>query len=177
MSKTVPFLSKEEAKAELNKALAKGKTKAKDAKASPNQLKKANKIKEAAKGELKMSSPGHLARCRAMVGNHWPAAALLYRIAYLWEHIKPKWKGHDGECLAMSRADWATSAGLGPGEINTALKRLREYAAHVVTIKQEGIGAGKRLYVYFDPIAFREALNTEGYEIKVMANEGLSPFT
>lgn len=176
MSKVVPFLPPQKVKGVLTKLSAKGKTKAKDAKASPSQLKKANKIREAAKGALKMSSPSHLARCRAMVGNHWPAAALLYRIAYLWVHIEPKWKGHDGECLAMSRADWATSAGLGPGEINTALKRLREYATHIVTIKQEGIGAGKKLYVYFDPIAFREALNMEGYEIKIMANDGLSLF-
>lgn len=176
MSKVIPFLPKEKAKAELGKFLAKGKTKAKDAKAPPSKQKQAKKIKEAAKAELKMSSPGHLARCRAIVGGCWQATALLYRIVYLWNHINPKWRGNDGECLAMSRADWATSAGLGPGEINTALKRLRKYASHIVTIKPEGIGAGKKLYVYFDRQAFDEALKTEGYEIKVMANEGLSLF-
>jgi len=176
MSEVIPFLSKEKAKAELGKALAKGKTKAKDAKAPPSKLKQAQKIKEAAKRELKMSSPGHLARCRAIVGCHWPATALLYRIAHLWRTINPKWKGNDGECLAMSRENWANSAGLGPGEMNTALKRLREYASHIVTIKQEGVGARKKLYVYFDRQAFDEALTTEGYEIKVMADEGLSLF-
>ena len=176
MSKVIPFLPKEKAKVELNKALTKGKTKAKDAKAPSSKQKQAQKIKEAAQGKLKMSSPGHLARCQAIVSCHWPAAVLLYRIAYLWRTINPKWKGNDGECLAMSRADWATSAGLGPGEMNTALKRLREYAAHIVTIKPEGIGAGKKLCVYFDCGAFGEAMRTEGYEIKVMANEGLSLF-
>jgi hypothetical protein len=176
MSKVVPFLPKEKAKAELGKLLAKGKTKAKDAKAPPSKMKQAKKIKEDAKRELKMSSPGHLARCRAIVGCHWPATALLYRAAHLWRTINPKWKGNDGECLAMSREQWASSAGLGPGEMNTALKRLREYAPHIVTIKPEGIGAGKKLCVYFDVQAFDEALKAEGYEIKVMANEGLSLF-
>jgi hypothetical protein len=94
----------------------------------------------------------------------------------LWAHIAPKLKGHDGECLKLSKADWATSAGLGPGEINTALKRLRQYALHIVVIKAEGIGSAKRLCVYFDPDAFFEALAVEGYEIKVAANEGLSVF-
>lgn len=176
MINVIPFLPEAKAKAEMKKVLAKGKTKAKDAKAPPSKLRQAKKIKEAAKRELKMSSPGHLARCQAAVGCHWPAAVLLYRIAYLWRTINPKWKGNDGPCLAMLKADWATSAGLGPGEINTALKRLREYAAHIVTIKPEGIGAGKKLCVYFDSDAFDEAMQTEGYEIKVMANEGMSLF-
>jgi hypothetical protein len=176
MSKVIPFLPKEKAKAELDKLLAKGKTKAKDAKAPPSKQKLAKSIKEEAKGKLKMSSPGHLARCRAIVGCHWPAAALLYRIAHLWQVINPKWKGNDGQCLAMPKADWATSAGLGPGEINTALKRLRAYVPHIVRIKPEGIGAGKKLCVYFDRHAFDEALKTEGYEIKIAANEGLSLF-
>ena len=176
MPNVIQFLPQAKAKAEMKKALGKGKTKAKDAKAPPSKLKQAKKIKEAAKCELKMSSPGHLARCQAAVGCHWPAAVLLYRIAYLWRTINPKWKGNDGPCLAMLKADWATSAGLGPGEINTALKRLREYAAHIVTIKPEGIGAGKKLCVYLDSEAFEEAMQTEGYEIKVMANEGMSLF-
>ncbi|MFC3100940.1 hypothetical protein [Altererythrobacter lauratis] len=176
MTKVTPFLSKAKAKAEVEKHLSKGKTKAKDAKAPPSKQTQAAKIKERMKGKLRMSSPGYLARCRAIVGGDLAAAALLYRMAHLWRVIEPKWKGNDGECLAMQKADWATSAGLGPGEINTALKRLREYAFDIVTIKPEGIGAGKKLCVYFDPIAFAEALKTEGYEIKVLANEGLSVF-
>lgn len=87
MSKVIPFLPKAKAKAELGKVLAKGKTKAKDAKAPPSKLKQAKKIKEAAKRELKMSNPGHLARCRAIVGCHWPATALLYRIAGLCQPL------------------------------------------------------------------------------------------
>ncbi|MFN4039050.1 MAG: hypothetical protein ACK4IB_06920 [Erythrobacter sp.] len=177
MSKVTPFLTKAKAKAEVEKHLSKGKTKAKDAKAPPNKQKQAQKIKERMKGKLQMSSPGQLARCRAIVCGDLVAASLLYRIAHLWRVITPKWKGNDGPCLAMSKADWATSAGLGPGEINTALRRVRKYAFHIVTIKAEGIGAGKKLCVYFDPIAFAEALKTEGYEIKVVANEGLSVFT
>ncbi|SCW89802.1 hypothetical protein SAMN02927924_03809 [Sphingobium faniae] len=177
MSNVVSLVASAEAKAKMKKALTKGQTKAKTAKAPASQIKAVENAKKAAqKAKTQLGAPGHLARCRFLVANHWGAAALLYRLAGQWRDIQGKWKGNDGACLAMSRAELASAAGLGPREIETALKRLRTYASHIVQIKVEGIGKGKKMCVYFDPLAYAEEMEKCGYEIAVAAQNGQSVF-
>lgn len=175
MSNVIKFSAK--AKSDLKKSIRNGQTKAKTAKAPASQLKAVEKAKrEAQRAKTQLGAPGHLARCRFLVGNHWGAAALLYRWAGQWRDIKGKWKGNNGECLAMTRAELASSAGLGAREIETALKRLRTYAPHIVQIKIEGVAQYKKLCVYFDPIAYAEEMENSGCEIAVAAQNGQSAF-
>lgn len=177
MSNVVSLIASAQAKAKMKKALAKGQTKAKTAKAPVSQIKAVENAKKAAqKAKTQLGAPGHLARCRFLVGNHWGAAALLYRLAGQWRDIKRRWNGKRGPCLAMSRAELTSAAGLGSREIETALKRVRSYAFHIVQIEVEDVGKHKKMCVYFDPIAYAEEMEKIGYEIAAAAQDGLSVF-
>lgn len=177
MSNVVSLIASAQAKAKMKKALTKGQTKAKTATAPASQIKAVENAKKAAqRAKTQLGAPGHLARCRFLVGNHWGAAALLYNLALKWRGIAKRWNGKRGPCLAMSRAELASAAGLTPREIETALKRVRAYAFHIVQIEVEGVGAHKRMCVYFDPIAYAEEMEKSGYEIAVAAQNGQSAF-
>lgn len=133
MPKVIPFIPKAEAKAIMQKALANGQSKAKTAITSPGQQKIAakfkQKMKDAQKTKAKLTAPGEWARCRAIVGGDYRAAALLYRVAHLWRVINPKMRlsGGSREYLAMNQAEWETSCGLGTSELkNYALPILKE---------------------------------------------------
>lgn len=177
MSNVVPLIASAQAKAKMKKALTKGQTKAKTAKAPASQIKAvANTKKAAQRAKTQLGAPGHLARCRFLVGNHWGGAALLYNLALKWRVIDKRWNGKRGPCLAMSRAELASAAGVGSREIETALKRVRSYAFHIVQIEVEGVGKDKKMCVYFDPIAYAEEMEKIGYEIAAAAQDGLSVF-
>ena len=176
MATIIPFAPKAhaKAKAELKAALAKGQTQASTATTPAGKQKLADKIVKAKQTKSKLASPGELARCRAVVGGDWRAAMLLYRIAHLWRTIHPKLTRHGKEYLAMQRADWAMSAGLSEAEMNKyALPRLRKYGFGIVEAAAMGRGADKKLWINLDPVAYHDALNSAGYELKVAANEGL----
>jgi hypothetical protein len=83
-------------------------------------------------------NPGHFAICRNLTGGDWAAAALLQRIVGLWlyrEKKGTKFLNRMGmEWIAMSRDDWALSAGLTPSEMkNRALPRLKQKCSFVTT--------------------------------------------
>ena len=165
-------------KAQIKADLEKGQTKAKTAKTPANKQKLAKRIMEAQKTKSKLATPGELARCRAIVDGDWRAAMLLYRIAYLWRTITPKLSRHGKEWLAMSRADWAMSAGLSDSElINYALPRLRTHSFGIVELRAMGRGKAKKLWVTFDPTGYLTATSAEGHELKVKAHEGVSAYT
>jgi len=106
------YLNSPKAKAQLSADMAKGGTKAKTAMPPLSNQKLAQKIKLKKQMKSKLSAPGELARCREIVGGDLRAAALLYRIAYLWRTINPRLHRHNKDWVAMSSADWAVSAGL-----------------------------------------------------------------
>jgi hypothetical protein len=162
------------AKAEMAKAVKAGTTSAKTSTAPAKKLKQAEKIaaniKAAKQRKSRLSAPGELARCRGVVSGDWRAAMLLYRIAHLWRTINPKMVRSGQEYLAMSRADWAMSAGLSEAElIKYALPRLRKYGSSFVTLQAMGNGAAKKLWANFDPKGYAEAQEDAGYELKVAA--------
>ena len=163
------------AKAGMKTQLAKGETKAKTAKTTAKQQKIAAKIKQSQQAKSKLRSPGELARCRAIVGGDMLAAALLYRIAYLWRAIHPKLQRHDKEWIAMVSEGWADSSGLSISEFkNRALPRVRKYAGTIVEIRPMGRGSDKKLWITFDYAAYQSELAEAGFELKVHAQTGLT---
>ncbi len=169
------FLKSPSAKAQAAAAMKptkeKGTTTAKTATTTASNLKQAEKIKAAKKTQSKLSAPGELARCRAHVGGDWRAGMLLYRIAHLWRALETKMKRGGREYIAMSRADWAMSAGLTDSElIKYALPRLRKYSHSIVTIEAMGSGKDKKLWVSLDTAGYREAMDIAGYELKIAAH-------
>ncbi|MBB4632925.1 hypothetical protein [Sphingosinicella soli] len=180
MSNVVSLSTSAKAKAAAKKALTKGQSNAKTAKASVREQKTAANIKRAinvkAKQQARLSAPSLWARCRAIAAGDWRAGTLLYRIAYLWETTPNKMTlpGGSREYLALTQADWCSSTGLEPSELkNYAVPRLKKYASHIVQFAPHGRGAGKQTWVHFDETAFRAALDEAGYELKVAVNEGL----
>lgn len=175
--KTAFAKAKPKAAAQTKKDLAKGTTKAKTATTPAGKQKIAEKIKQKAKAKSRLSAPSELARCRAIVGGDVLAGMLLYRLAYLYRTINPKLKRNGHEYLALSRDDLATSAGLSPSELkNRALPRVKMYASEIISIRAMGNGEDKKMWFTVDLLAYGEALNESGYEIKVAANEGGAPF-
>lgn len=171
------YLNSPKAKAQLSADMAKGGTKAKTAMPPLSNQKLAQKIKLKKQMKSKLSAPGELARCREIVGGDLRAAALLYRIAYLWRTINPRLHRHNKEWVAMSSADWAVSAGLSESEMTKyALPRLRTYSLGVVEIRAMGRGKDKKLWACLDPAGYAEALGEAGYELKAAANDGIPPF-
>jgi hypothetical protein len=166
--------------AKIKADLAKGTTKAKTATTPAGKQKFAAKIKAAQKTQSTMTSPGEFARCRAIAGGDVSAGLLLYRIAYLWTKITSKMtlSGTGQEYLAMTQADWGMSAGVEPSAIrNYAIPRLKKYAHEIVEIEVHGRGASKKTWVRFNPDAYRSALDTAGYELKISAENGAALYT
>lgn len=167
-------------KAKIKADLAKGTTKAKTATTPAGKRKFAAKIKAAQKTQSKLTAPGEFARCRAIAGGDVSAGLLLHRIAILWRSINPKMtlSGTGQEYLAMTQADWGISAGVEPSAIrNYAIPRLKKYAHEIVEIEVHGRGASKKTWVRFNPDAYRSALDTAGYELKISAENGATLYT
>jgi hypothetical protein len=86
------------------------------------------------------AQPGQFAICRNLADGDWAAAALLHRIVGLWlyrEEKKVKFLNRLGmDWIAMSRSDWAISAGLSDAEMkDRALPRLKKKCSSFVTIR------------------------------------------
>jgi hypothetical protein len=176
VSTVVPFIPKAEAEAKMQKALAKGKTKAKTATTPASKQKIAERIKKAGQAKARLTAPGAIARCRHIAGGDLRAAVLLYKIAGMWKAIESKMTlpGGSKEYLALTQAQWADVAGLGESECRKyAIPRLKKYANHVVQFEAHGRGAGKQTWVHFDEMAYRAALDEAGYELKIAASAGL----
>lgn len=172
-----PKLASKTAKAHMKTALEKGQTKAKTAQTPASKQKLAERIKAAQHTKARLSSPGEWARCRALMGGDWRAGELLYRIAHLWRAINPKMKRGSKEMLAMSREDWAMSAGLSGSELkNYALPILRKFGHAFVEVHAIGRGSDKKVAVEFDPLSFEAAKAGATYEMMVAASDGQVPF-
>ena len=89
----------------------------------PNVSPDAKKVK--AKRHWRM--PNFLAQARLLAGSDWRAGMLLYRIKQVWDGTKERRLHRCGaEWVAMSRADWARSAGLSDSEIkNYAIPEIK----------------------------------------------------
>ncbi len=84
----------------------------------------------------KWIAPGQLAVCRNLADGDLVAGVLLYRIFGLWKVRPKKLTRMNREWLAMSRDDWARSAGLTVAEIkNRALPKLRSHCASFLEIR------------------------------------------
>jgi hypothetical protein len=86
------------------------------------------------------ATPGHFAICRNLTDGDWAAAALLQRIVGLWLYRDGKGvnflKRLGTDWIAMSRSDWAVSAGLSEAEMkDRALPRLKKTCASFVTVR------------------------------------------
>ncbi|MEO9337200.1 hypothetical protein ABFT80_07175 [Mesorhizobium sp. SB112] len=172
--------TKPKATAQTKKDLTKGTTKAKTATTPAGKQKIAEKIKAAKKTQSKLTAPGALARCRQIAGGDLRAAALLYRIAGMWDAFETKMRlpGGSREYLAMTQADWAIVAGLSESECRKyAIKRLQSHAYEIVRFEIHGRGKGKKTWVHFDKAAYLAALNEAGYELKIAAQNGVSLYS
>ena len=84
----------------------------------------------------KWTAPGRLAVCRNLAGTDLVAGVLLYRMVGLWIYRKKKLCRMGKEWLAMSRDEWARSAGLTTSETkNRALPRLRTHCSTFLDIR------------------------------------------
>lgn len=80
--------------------------------------------------------PSQLAICRNLAGGDLAAGVLLYRIVGLWQFRKKRLERFDREWLAMSRDDWARSAGLSLSELkNRALPLIKKHCGDFVAIR------------------------------------------
>lgn len=105
-------------------------------------------------------TPSELAICVALAGGNLPAGTLLYRIMGLWRVRKKKLSRQDREWLAMSRDDWATSAGLTIGQLkNAALPKLKQHCSGFLNIRPMKLAFDKpkQLWISLNPTALEEA--------------------
>lgn len=165
------------AKAAIKDYASKSETTAMTSKTPAGKQKLAAKIKVASKTKSKLTSPGELARCVAIVGGDLYAAALLYRVQYLWKAINPKLHRHGKEWLAMRIEEWGLSAGLSKSQMDKyALPRLRRNCASFIEIRAMDRGPKKKLGISLDVYALAEAGGAVADEMQVLAQEGLDPF-
>lgn len=81
-------------------------------------------------------TPSRLANCRNLCNTDLPAAVLLYRLIGLWIFRKDKLKRCGKEWIAMSREEWARSAGLTISELkDRALPRMKAACAEFVEVR------------------------------------------
>jgi hypothetical protein len=84
----------------------------------------------------KHTAPRQLAICRNLAGGDLAAGVLLYRMVGLWKVRPTKLERLGREWLALSREDWARSAGLTVAETkNRALPRLRHECGGFLLIR------------------------------------------
>jgi hypothetical protein len=146
------------AKATLAEKTAKEKSQAKKAK-----VPKCKAEKLASDNQNKWADPGRYAHCRRVAGNDMAAGLLLYRILYLWTARKTKLERFGKEWLAMSRADWARSAGLSEDEMkNRALPRVRNKCHGFIDIRQMKLGPVKKLWISVDEALLNDAFFGSG---------------
>jgi hypothetical protein len=100
--------------------------------------------------------PSFYAICRNMAGRDMAAGLLLYRLVFRWKMDK-KLLRLGKEWVAMSRADWASEAGLSNAEmINRALPKLRKCG--VVSARGMVLKGKKLLWMNLDVDGFNEHL-------------------
>lgn len=92
---------------------------------------------KAAESKNQWGAPGLYALCRNLTNGDMAAGLLLFRVYGLWRMDKLKRLERFGkEWFAMSRADWARSAGLSENEMkDRALPRLRKSCAAFIEIR------------------------------------------
>jgi len=101
-----------------------------------------------------VNHPGEFALCRRLTSGDWAAAVLLHRVMVLCKLRKTKLKRFGKEWLAMSRKEWADSAGLSDAEIkDRALPNLRKHCSGFVEIRTMRIVPDQpnKLWISFDP--------------------------
>jgi hypothetical protein len=141
------------AKIELAEKTAKKKSLAKTA-----QVPKGKAVKPELDSQNKWADPGRYAHCRRVAGNDMAAGLLLYRILYLWVARKTKLERLGKKWLAMSRSDWARSAGLSEDEMkDRALPRVRNNCHAFVDIRQMKLGTVKKLWISVDEALLNDA--------------------
>lgn len=128
----------------------------------PAGKKKQQHSKKPTKPVQFLGTPSMLACCRNVVDGDLVAAVFLYRVLGLWKFIKSKLERSDREWIAMSRDDWARSAGLTIAELkNRALPRLRQYGSGFIVIKTMRLSPSHPnvIWISLDVDAMRDALS------------------
>lgn len=128
------------------------------------------------------ANPGHFAICRNLTGGDWAAAVLLQRIVGLWlyrEKEKVKFLSRlDRDWIAMSRSDWARSAGLTEAEMkDRALKKLKDSCGTFITVKAMKLSPEepKQLWISLDRAEMQKALTP--WDMHEMKMNGQGIFT
>lgn len=84
----------------------------------------------------KYAAPSLLAVCRNLADGDLVAGVFLYRIIGLWRSREKKLERFDRKWLAMSRDDWARSAGLSLSELkNRALPKIKKHCSDFIKIR------------------------------------------
>lgn len=125
--------------------------------------------------------PSQYAVCRTLAGNDAIAGILLYRIVGLWtyrETKKIKRLSRLGrEWIAMSRSEWAFSAGLTEAEMKgRALPRLKKSCASFLVIRSMKLSPlhPKTLWVSLDWDAMQDAVPLMELAFDLMNGFGIS---
>jgi hypothetical protein len=150
--------------AEMQAIIAKAKSTAKTAKVPAKKqaaFSKSNAKAEAA--NAKWERPNLNALCRKLAGGDMAAGLLLFQVLYLWRNRKHKLERNGREWLAHPREKWASASGLSHAELaKRALPRLKKYCFEFLTIKAQGHGADKKLWISVDWIGLKEAMSGSG---------------
>lgn len=130
-----------------------------------------------AEAKDKWTNPGAYAIARNIAGSDWAAGLLLYRLMFLWKARKRKLTRFGKEWLAMSRADWARSAGLTESELkNRALRKLEEHCGGLVDIRTMRVSPKhpNTIWMSLDTEALEEAITPwDMYEPKLNGMKGI----
>jgi hypothetical protein len=125
------------------------------------------------------TAPGEVALCRKVSGGDMAAGILLHRIAVLWKLRKKKLERFGREWLAMSRADWARSAGLSEAEMkDRALPRLKKACAAFIEVRPMRLtpDSPNILWISLDPQGMANAVMGDSslpWDMYEMALNGL----
>ena len=125
------------------------------------------------------TAPGEVALCRKVAGGDMAAGILLHRVAVLWKLRKNKLERFSKEWLAMSRDDWARSAGLSEAEMkDRALPRLKKSCAGFIDVRPMRVtpDSPNLLWISLDPAGMADAVmgdNSMPWDMYEMALNGL----
>jgi hypothetical protein len=146
--------------AELKAAIAKEKSTAKTAKVPATKAAAfAKAAKQAEEANAKWERPNLNALCRKLAGGDMAAGLLLAHVLFEWRNRKHKLERNCLDWLAHTREAWAGAAGLTLYELkDRALPRLKRECHEFLTIKAQGHGPAKKLWISVDDAALREAI-------------------
>lgn len=126
----------------------------------------------------KWIAPGRLAICRNLAGGSLAAGVLLYRIAGLWAFREKKLERFNMKWIAMSRAEWARSAGLSLNEYDrVAMRGLKKHCSEFVTVRTMKLtrDGDNKVWISLDAEAMADAMTPWDMYEPMLNGKGIYP--